>query len=186
MLQWPTIEICCTPARQILHQKLCKCGQISNICKERPICEQHSTNTRHISSVCEESNIPSWALLEPANRTTNDNSNDLHLHRFLDSHCQIDSSQCLTQLTPARVGTARSVRTRAIGGITPCHKMRHNLSLPTVTYARVYGRAPHFHHDPTTSFLHSHPIQTPPSGPGLICAADQMFIWDDPSVTPLS
>ena len=31
------------------------------------------------------------------------------LHRVLDIHCQIDSSQCLAQLTPARVGIARSV-----------------------------------------------------------------------------
>ena len=31
------------------------------------------------------------------------------LRRVLDIHCQIDSSQCLTQLTPARVGKARSV-----------------------------------------------------------------------------
>ena len=34
---------------------------------------------------------------------------NLLLHRVLDSHCQIDSSQCLAQLTPARVGIARSV-----------------------------------------------------------------------------
>ena len=45
---------------------------------------------------------------------------------------------------------------------------------------------PYFHHGPTSSFLHSQPIQTPPSGPGLVCAAGQVFIWDDPSVTPLS
>ena len=45
---------------------------------------------------------------------------------------------------------------------------------------------PHFHHGLTTSFLHHQPIQTPPSGPGLICAAGQVFISDDPSVTPLS
>ena len=31
------------------------------------------------------------------------------LHRVLDIHCQIDSSQCLAQFTSARVGTARSV-----------------------------------------------------------------------------
>ena len=31
------------------------------------------------------------------------------LRRVLDIHCQIDSSQCLAQLTPARVGKARSV-----------------------------------------------------------------------------
>ncbi len=59
--------------------------------------------------------------------------------------------------------------------------MRHSLSLPTVTYICM-GELPHFHHSPTTSFLHSQPIQTPPSGPGLICAAGQMFIWYDPSV----
>ena len=72
-----------------------------------------------------------------------------------------------------------------VGGITTCHKMRHSLSLPTVTYICM-GELPHFHHSPTTSFLHSQPIQAPPSGPGLVCAAGQMFIWDYPSVTPLS
>ena len=55
---------------------------------------------------------------------------------------------------------------RAIEGITSCHKMRHSLSLPTVTYICM-GELPHFHHGPTTSFLHSQPIQAPPSGPGL-------------------
>ena len=30
------------------------------------------------------------------------------LRRVLDRYCQIDSSQCLAQLTPARVGLARS------------------------------------------------------------------------------
>ena len=60
-----------------------------------------------------------------------------------------------------------------------CHKMRHSLSLPTVTC--IYMKElPHFHHGPTTSFLHSQQIQTPPSGPGLICAAGQVLIWDDP------
>ena len=43
------------------------------------------------------------------------------------------------------------------------------------------GELPYFHHSPTTSFLHSQPIQAPPIGPGLVCAAGQMFIWDDPS-----
>ena len=33
----------------------------------------------------------------------------LLLRRVLDIYCQIDSSQCLAQLTPARVGKARSV-----------------------------------------------------------------------------
>ena len=106
------------------------------------------------------------------------------LRRVLDIHCQIDSSQCLAQLTSARVGTARSVHVQ-IGGITTCHKMRHSLSLPTVTNICM-GELTHFHHSPTTSFLHSQPIQAPPSGPGLVCAAGQMFIWDDPSLTPLS
>ena len=92
---------------------------------------------------------------------------------------------CMAQLTPARVGAARSACPRAIGGITTCHKMRHSLSLPTVTYICM-GELPHFQHGSTTSFLHSQPIQTPPSGPGLICAAGQVFIWDDLSVTPLS
>ena len=82
-------------------------------------------------------------------------------------------------------GWKSQVCPRAIGGITTCHKMRHSLSLPTVTYICM-GELPHFHHSPTTSFLHSQPIQAPPSGPGLVCAAGQMFIWDDPSVTPLS
>ena len=63
--------------------------------------------------------------------------------------------------------------------------MRHSLSLPTVTYICM-GELPYFHHSPTTSFLHSQPIQAPPSGPGLVCSAGQMFIWDYPSVTPLS
>ena len=39
----------------------------------------------------------------------------------------------------------------AIGGINTCHKMRHNLSLPTVTYICM-RELPHFHHGPTTSF----------------------------------
>ena len=82
-------------------------------------------------------------------------------------------------------GWKSQVCPRTIGGITTCHKMRHSLSLPTVTYICM-GELPHFHHSPTTSFLHSQPIQAPPSGPGLVCAAGQMFIWDDPSVTPLS
>ena len=86
------------------------------------------------------------------------------LHRVLDIHCQIDSSQCLAQLTSARVGKARSVHMQ-LGASPHCHKMIHSLSLPTVTYICT-GELPHFHHSPTTSFLHSQPIQTPPSGPG--------------------
>ena len=56
---------------------------------------------------------------------------------------------------------------RAIGGITTCHKMRPSVSLPTITYICI-GELRHFHHSPTTSFLHSQPIQTHPSGPGLV------------------
>ena len=63
--------------------------------------------------------------------------------------------------------------------------MRYSLSLPTVTHICM-GELPHLHYGLTTSFLHSQPIQTPPSGPGLICAASQMFSWDDPSVTSIS
>ena len=42
--------------------------------------------------------------------------------------------------------------------VSTCHKMRHSLSLPTVTYICM-GEVPHFHHSPTASFLHSQPIQ---------------------------
>ena len=80
-------------------------------------------------------------------------------------------------------GIARSVHVQL--GASTRHKMRHSLSLPTVTC--ICMRAlPHCYNGPTTSFLHSQPIQTPPSGPGLIGAAGQVFICDDPSVTPLS
>ena len=58
---------------------------------------------------------------------------------------------------------------RTIGGIYTCHKMRHSLSLPTVTYICMREFS-HVHHGPTASFLHCQPIQTPPSGPGYICA----------------
>ena len=57
-----------------MYHKLCKCGHIWPICKERPRYERHSTNKRCISSACEESNIPSWSLLRPANWTTNGNT----------------------------------------------------------------------------------------------------------------
>ena len=96
-------------------------------------------------------------------------------YRFLPVFRTVDTSN----------GWNSQVFPRSIGGINICHKMRHSLSLPTVTHICM-GELPHFHHCPTTSFLHSQPIQTPPRGPGLICAADQVFIWDDPSVTPLS
>ena len=46
--------------------------------------------------------------------------------------CHIDSPQCLAQLTLK--GWHSQVCPRAIGGINTCHKMRHSLSLPTVTY----------------------------------------------------
>ena len=104
-----------------------------------------------------------------------------NLHRVLD--ILLDSSQCLAHLTLATVGIARSVHVQL--GASTRHKMRHSLSLPTVTC--ICMRAlPRCYNGPTTSFLHSQPIQTPPSGPGLIGAAGQVFIWDDPSVTPLS
>ena len=64
---------------------------------------------------------------------------------------------------------------RAIGGT--CHKSIQNLSLPTVTYICM-RELPHCHHGPTSSFLHSPPIQTPPNGPWFICAAGQVLIWD--------
>ena len=73
---------------------------------------------------------------------------------------------------------------RAIGGITTWHMMIHSLSLPAVTYIRM-KELPPFHHGPTSSFLHYQPVQSPPIGPELICAAGQLFIRDDPSVTPL-
>ena len=62
------------------------------------------------------------------------------------------------------------------------HKMVHSLSLSTVTYICM-RELPHLHHGPTSSFLHSHPIKTPQSAPGLICAPEQVFNWDDPSIT---
>ena len=98
--------------------------------------------------------------------------------------CHIDSPPAFGTVDTGK-GWHSQVCPRAIGGISTCHKMIHSLSLPTVTY--ICMRAlPHFHHGTTTSFLHSQPIQTPPSGPGLICAAGQVFVWDDPSVMPLS
>ena len=48
-------------------------------------------------------------------------------------------------------GWKSQVCPRAIGGITTCHKMRHSLSLPTVTYICM-EELPRFHHSPTTSF----------------------------------
>ena len=86
-------------------------------------------------------------------------------------------------------GSDSQVCPRAIGGITTCHKIIHtcSLSLATVTDISFCMRELLlFHHGPTSSFLYSRPIQTPPSGQGLICATGHVFIWDDPSVTPLS
>ena len=104
-----------------------------------------------------------------------------NLHRVLD--ILLDSSPCLAQLTLARVGIARSVHVQL--GASTRHKIRYSLSLPTVTCICM-RELPHFYNVPSAFFLHSQPIQTPPSGPGLIGAAGQVFIWDDPSVTPLS
>ena len=42
-------------------------------------------------------------------------------------------------------GWESQVCPRAIRGITTCHKMRHSLSLPAVTYICM-GVLPHFHH----------------------------------------
>ena len=47
---------------------------------------------------------------------------------------------------------------RAIGGIDTCHKVRHSLSPPTVTYICM-GELPHFHQGPTSSFLYCQTIQ---------------------------
>ena len=86
--------------------------------------------------------MPTWLL-------------DYLSYRFLPVFGTVDTSKyCNSQVCP-----------RAIGGINTCHKMRHSLSLPTVTYICL-GELPHFHHGPTTSILHSQPIQTPPSGQG--------------------
>ena len=96
-------------------------------------------------------------------------------YRFLPLFVTVDTSK----------GWNSQVCPRAIGGINTRHEMRHRVSLPTVTHICM-GELPHFHHGPTTSFLRSQPIKTPPSGHGLICVAGQVFIWDDPSVTSIS
>ena len=82
---------------------------------------------------------------------------DILLYRFLPVFGTVDTGK----------GWHSQDCPRAIGGINTCHKMRHSLFLPIVTYICM-REFPHFHHGPTTSFLHSQPIQTPPSGPGLI------------------
>ena len=46
-------------------------------------------------------------------------------------------------------GWHSQVYPRTIGGITTCHKMRHNMSLPTVTYFCM-RELPNCHHDPTS------------------------------------
>ena len=48
-------------------------------------------------------------------------------------------------------GCYSQVFTRAIGGITTCHKMRHSLSLTTFGYICL-RELPLFHHGPTSSF----------------------------------
>ena len=102
----------------------------------------------------------------------------IHLHRFLD--ILLDRFLPVFGTCDTSDGWNSQVCPCAIGGINTCHKMRHSMSLPTVTYICM-GELTHFHHGPTTSFLHSHPIQTPPSGPGLNCAAVQVLISTCPA-----
>ena len=105
---------------------------------------------------------------------------------FIESsiYCQIDSSQCLAYLTPARVGIARSVHVQL--GVST-HVIRWDIiCLSPQSHTSVWESFHIFIMARQRPFLHSQPIRTPPSGPGLICAAGQVFIWDDPSVTPLS
>ena len=61
-------------------------------------------------------NVPNKAALNKINlhnftffASVLDLSLHVSLRRVLDIHCQNDSSRCLAQLTPARVGKARSV-----------------------------------------------------------------------------
>ena len=106
-------------------------------------------------------------------------SDSLH-HRVPDSYSVLYRFLPVFGTVDTGKGSNSQVCERAIGGITTCHKMRH-----TVRHSlrHLYERASTFSSWP---FLHSRPIQTPPSGPGLICATGHVFIWDDPSVTPLS
>ena len=101
----------------------------------------------------------------------------------LNQQGQLDNAPCGRveyNETKGRAERQTALRRPSGKNITKCNKMRHSLSLPTVTYICM-GELPYFHHSPTTSFLHSQPIQAPPSGPGFVCAGGQIFIWDDPS-----
>ena len=60
------------------------------------------------------------------------------------------------------VGNARSTHEQL--GTSPCHKMRHSLSLPRVTYICM-RQLLNFRYGPSSSFLYSRPIQTPPNLP---------------------
>ena len=74
---------------------------------------------------------------------------------------------------------------RAMEGFTTRHKMTRSVSLPTVTY--LYEGASTFSSwSGIVLFLLYKPIYAPPSGPGLICTAGEVFIWDDTPVTPLN
>ena len=59
----------------------------------------------------------------------------------------------MAQLTPATVRIARYSHMTLGAGIT-AHKMRHNLSLPQSHTSVDLGELPHFHHGPTSSYVH--------------------------------
>ena len=111
-----------------------------------------------------------------------------HVHKSVSYQCislirrLVFNSYCqIAHMTPAMVYS--QVWPRAIGGITTCHKTMHSLALSTVTHICM-RELPQFHHGSTSSLLYSQAIQDPASGPGLLCTAGQVFIWDDdPSVT---
>ncbi len=86
------------------------------------------------------------------------------------NHRLLLSNRLFPQCATGDTGKGSQLCSIAIGGIPTDHKMIHSLSLPTVTYICM-GELQHFHHSPTTSFLHFQPIQAPPSGSGLVCAA---------------
>ena len=73
------------------------------------------------------------------------------LHRLLDSYY-------LDRFLPvfSTVDTGKGWHSQ--GDITTWHKMRHSMSLPTVTHICM-RELPHFHHGPTSSFLHSQPFK---------------------------
>ena len=102
-------------------------------------------------------------LLEPSPITTSSPSSARSLvsNRFLPVFGTLD----ICKVCP------RAIRDFATG-----HGMICSLSLPTVAYICM-RELPRFHHGPTSSCLHSQPIQAPLSEPGLICIAGQVFTW---------